>query len=161
MSTTRLLRNLDQSEQDVKANPINVSSKEWDTMPSNIRRITGTYLLQERVLPEKEQTEKALLSMIVNRRNMDLPYPDRNSEQACYAGFWCKMVDYLCRSGGPDELSACLVCISLVLSIPIGLVGSSVGVFVDGGCAIKRSCDEARDEKLHRDIVGPPVRQTM
>jgi hypothetical protein len=162
MSTARLLKDLDESEQDIKTTPANPHSTGWETMPLVIKRLTGSYLFKESVWRPRIQSTATLNILLSDRRNMDLPYKDRSLEGECYAGLLCKMVSAACTTPAPKGCGGgCAWLIMLVLSIPVGFVASSGGIVVDGVCTAKKSCDESRDEKLHSDIVGPPVRQKM
>lgn len=160
MTTVRLLKEFNQAAG-------------WGAMPLDIKKITGAYLLKEGVLKGTPLAKEELDILLSDRINIDLPYrpPVEELKESSHPTLYCKLVSYVC-SHPPAARDGCLEYLSwatiICICIPVSAVTASIGMCVAGGKAIKKCCEnsseevfendleDAREEELHRYIIGSP-----
>lgn len=167
------------------SNPVIPEHPKWKDIPPELRDEIGLFLLKPSVkqpqdFPHEHITEQQKIDHVLsNRKNMDIAYPDRNLEdsfkytkmpfQKMY-GHCSEEQGYFDPLYGNDNDPIRVPGVSIlgdcmggaitndccyVATVPCIAVVSMFGLFGDCGRAVKRKYDNANDEALHREIIGP------
>lgn len=145
----------------------NQGSRAWKEMPNDLKNLMGTYLLKNDAINDASSTAQ-INQAICNRKNIDLPFIDREKDRvflytlAPWVMTYECMLSFIGNVDGLDDNNTCTRCLCgtgmCLCILPISTAASSIGFFVDCGRAAKRKYDNAKDEALYTDIIGPPHR---